>query len=337
MLSKNVKKFNDIPLSILDLANINEGGTARESFLNSVDLAQHADKWGFNRYWFAEHHNMPGIASSATSVIIGHVASQTKDIRVGSGGVMLPNHATLVVAEQFGTLESLFPNRIDLGLGRAPGTDQRTAFALRRNLNESVEDFPMQVNELQDLFSDEPKSPVRAIPGQGAHVPLWLLGSSGFSAQLAAHKGLPFSFASHFAPDYLFAALELYREKFEPSDALEKPHAMPAVNVIAADTQEEAEFLATSQQQQFLSLRRNEPAKFQPPRNMDDIWTEVEKIAVGQTLDSIATIIGDPASVKRQLEDFIDQTDADEVMIASAIYDHKARLRSFEILSEMMG
>src|SRR5699024_6466348 len=196
MLSKNVKKFNNIPLSILDLAQINEGGTARESFLNSVDIAQHADKWGFNRYWFAEHHNMPGIASSATSVIIGHVTSQTKDIRVGSGGIMLPNNDTLVVAEQFGTLEHRFPNRTDLWLRRAPGTDQRTAFAFSRYVNESVEEFPMQVNELQDLFSDEPKSPVRAIPGQGAHVPLWLLGSSGFSAQLAAHKGLPFSFAS---------------------------------------------------------------------------------------------------------------------------------------------
>lgn len=336
MLSKNVKKFNDTPLSILDLAYVNEGGTARESFLNSVDMAQHADKWGFNRYWFAEHHNMPGVASSATSVIIGHIASKTKDIRVGSGGIMLPNHATLVVAEQFGTLEALFPNRIDLGLGRAPGTDQLTAMALRRNLNESVEDFPRQVDELQDLFSDDPKTHVKAFPGKGAYVPLWLLGSSGFSAQLAAYKGLPFSFASHFAPDYLFAALELYRDKFQPSSQLEKPHAMPAVNIIAAESQEEAEFLATSQQQQFLSLRRNEPSKFQPPRNMDEVWTETEKAAVGQTLDSIATIIGDPASVKQQLEDFIEKTGADEIMIASAIYDHDKRLRSFEILSDMM-
>lgn len=336
MYSNNIKTFNHIPLSILDLAHINEGGTARESFRNSVDLAKHADKWGFNRYWFAEHHNMPGVASSATSVIIGHIASHTNDIRVGSGGVMLPNHATLVIAEQFGTLEALFPGRIDLGLGRAPGTDQRTAFALRRNLNESVEDFPMQVNELQDYFSDEPKTHVKAIPGKGAHVPLWLLGSSGFSAQLAAHKGLPFSFASHFAPDYLNDALALYRERFEPSEALAKPHAMPAVNIIAADTQEKAEYLATSQQQMFLSLRRNQPSKFQPPRNMDDVWTATEQVAVGKTLDSPATIIGDPDSVKRQLEDFIDQTNADEIMIASAIYDHKERLRSFEILSEMM-
>lgn len=336
MLSKQAKTFNNIPLSILDLAYVNEGSTPRDSFLGSVDIAQHADKWGFNRYWFAEHHNMPAIASSATSVIIGHIASQTEHIRVGSGGVMLPNHATLVIAEQFGTLESLFPNRIDLGLGRAPGTDQATAFALRRNLNESVEDFPRQVNELQDLFSDEPRSSIKAFPGQGLNVPLWLLGSSGFSAQLAAHKGLPFSFASHFAPDYLLPALELYREKFESSHVLEKPHAMPAVNIIAADTQEEAEFLATSQQQQFLSLRRNQPEKFQPPRNMDNVWTELEKIAVGQTLDSPATIIGDPASVKKQLEDFITQTDADEIMIASAIYDHQARLRSFEIVSDMM-
>lgn len=336
MLSKNVKKFNNIPLSILDLAHINEGGTARESFRNSVDLAQHADNWGFNRYWFAEHHNMPGVASSATSVIIGHIASQTKDIRVGSGGVMLPNHATLVIAEQFGTLEALFPGRIDLGLGRAPGTDQMTAFALRRNLNEGVEDFPMQVNELQDYFSDNPKTHVKAIPGKGAHVPLWLLGSSGFSAQLAAHKGLPFSFASHFAPDYLHDALKLYRDQFEPSSAHEKPHAMPAVNIIAADTQEKAEYLATSQQQMFLNLRRNQPSKFQPPRNMEEVWTETEKAAVDKTLDSPATIIGDPDSVKRQLEGFIEQTNADEIMIASAIYDHNDRLRSFEILSEMM-
>lgn len=336
MLSKSAKTFNNIPLSILDLAHINEGGSARESFLNSVILAQHADEWGFNRYWFAEHHNMEGIASSATSVIIGHIAARTKHIRVGSGGVMLPNHATLVIAEQFGTLEALFPNRIDLGLGRAPGTDQRTAFALRRNLNESVEDFPMQVGELQDLFSDQPTSPVKAVPGKGAHVPLWLLGSSGFSAQLAAHKGLPFSFASHFAPDHLFAALELYRQQFKPSEALEKPHAMPAVNIIAADTQEEAEFLSTSLQQQFLSLRRNQPSKFQAPKNMDEIWTEMEKAAVGQTLDSVATIIGDKESVKQQLADFIEQTGADELIIASGIYDPKARLRSFEILSEIM-
>lgn len=337
MLSKNAKMFKDIPLSILDLAHINEGGSARESFINSVDLAQHADEWGFNRYWFAEHHNMEGIASSATSVIIGHIAARTKNIRVGSGGVMLPNHATLVIAEQFGTLEALFPNRIDLGLGRAPGTDQRTAFALRRNLNESVEDFPMQVGELQDLFSDQPASPVNAIPGRGAHVPLWLLGSSGFSAQLAAQKGLPFSFASHFAPDNLFEALELYRNRFEPSEVLDKPHAMPAVNIIAADTQEEAEFLSTSLQQQFLSLRRNQPSKFQAPKNMDEVWSEMEKEAVGQTLDSIATIIGDKESVKQQLEDLIERTGADELIIASGIYDPKARLRSFEILSELMN
>src|SRR5699024_7736085 len=223
-----------------------------------------------------------------------------------------------------------------LGLGRAPGTGQRTAFALRRKLNESVEDFPMQVNELQDYFSDEPKTHVKAIPGKGAHVPLWLLGSSGFSAQLAAHKGLPFSFASHFAPDYLNDALALYRERFEPSEALAKPHAMPAVNIIAADTQEKAEYLATSQQQMFLSLRRNQPSKFHPSRNTDDVWTAAELVAVSKTVDSLDTSISYLEFVKRQHEDFIDQTNADEIMISSAIYDHNEGLRSFEFLSEMM-
>lgn len=334
----HTKKFNQIPLSILDLAPIKEVSDASEAFKESVTLAQHAEEWGFNRYWLAEHHNMPGIASSATSVLIGHIAGNTKKIRVGAGGIMLPNHATLVVAEQFGTLESLYPGRIDLGLGRAPGTDQATAYALRRTLNMSVEDFPMQVNELQDYFSDEPVSHVRAVPGQGLDIPIWLLGSSDFSARLAAEKGLPFSFASHFAPAYLNIALDLYRKQFKPSEQLEKPYAMIGVNVIAADTDEKAAYIATSHQQQFLNLRRGKQTKLLPPvESMDDIWSPMEKEAVLQSLDPETTIIGSKETVRQKLTQIQERTKADEIIISSQIYHLKDRLRSYEIVSELMS
>lgn len=335
--AQTAKTFHQIPLSVLDLAPITEGSNASEAFKNSVDLAQHVEKWGFNRYWLAEHHNMEGIASSATSVVIGHIAGATKYIRVGAGGIMLPNHATLVIAEQFGTLEAMYPGRIDLGLGRAPGTDQATAFALRRTLNMSVEDFPMQVNELQDYLSDEPVSRVKAIPGKGAKVPLWLLGSSGFSAQLAAQKGLPFSFASHFAPAYLHQALKLYRDNFQPSDVLDKPYVMLGVNVIAADTNEKAKFIATSLQQQFLDLRRGNPGKLQPPiENIEEVYSPLELAAVMESLHPKTTIIGDADTVHKGLVDFIEETEADELIIGAQIFHHEDRIRSYEIIAEMM-
>lgn len=334
----HIKKFHEIPLSILDLAPIKEGSDASESFEESVALARQAEKWGFNRFWLAEHHNMPGIASSATSVLIGHIAGKTEKIRVGAGGIMLPNHATLVIAEQFGTLESLYPGRIDLGLGRAPGSDQATAYALRRTLHMSVEDFPMQVNELQDYFSHEPVSRVKSVPGQGLDIPIWLLGSSDFSARLAAEKGLPFSFASHFAPAYLDIALDLYRKHFKPSDQLQKPYAMIGVNVIAADTDEEAAYIASSHQQQFLNLRRGKQTKLLPPvKNMDDIWSPMEKTAVLESLHPETTIVGSKETVGQRLEKIKERTKADEIIISSQIYHLKDRLRSYELVSELMN
>ncbi|MFD1706004.1 LLM class flavin-dependent oxidoreductase [Siminovitchia sediminis] len=337
MISPTAKKFHGIPLSVLDLAPITEGSEASDSFKNSAELAQHVEKWGFNRYWLAEHHNMPGIASSATSVLIGHIAGATETMRIGSGGIMLPNHAPLVIAEQFGTLESLYPGRIDLGLGRAPGTDQATAFALRRTLNTGPEEFPQQVEELQNYFSGHPAGHVRAYPGRGLNIPIWLLGSSDFSARLSALKGLPFSFASHFAPQYTLAALKLYRDNFQPSETLEKPHAMVGVNIIAADTEERAHWLATSQQQQFLSLRRNMPTKLLPPiDNIDEVWSPYERAAVEQTLDSGYTFVGTAEMIKEKLEELIDNTKADEVIINSQIFYQKDRLRSYEIVGELM-
>ncbi|WP_269410668.1 LLM class flavin-dependent oxidoreductase [Lentibacillus daqui] len=335
MTSNKAKTFHHIPLSVLDLSPINEGSNPGESLANSTDLAQHVDKWGFNRYWLAEHHNMPGIASSATSVLIGHIAGATNRIRVGSGGIMLPNHASLVIAEQFGTLETLYPGRIDLGLGRAPGSDQATAFALRRTLNMSVEDFPLQVEELQGYFAGTER--VHAVPGEGLDIPIWLLGSSDFSAQLSAHKGLPFSFASHFSPNYTIPALHLYRERFQPSKSLEKPYAMLGVNVIAADTDEEAQYLATSHQQQFLNIRNGRPAKLQPPiEDTKNAWSEMEQAAVASSMESPATIVGGPETVKRGLESFLEQTKADEFIISSQIFDHQARLHSYEVISDLM-
>ncbi|MBS4200946.1 LLM class flavin-dependent oxidoreductase [Bacillus sp. FJAT-49732] len=331
------KLFNDIPLSVLDLAPIKKGSTAEQSFKNSVELAQRVEALGFNRYWLAEHHNMPGIASSATSILIGHIAGETKRIRVGAGGIMLPNHASLVVAEQFGTLESLYPGRIDLGLGRAPGSDQGTAYALRRTLGRGAEEFPQQVEELQAYFELNPNAQVRAIPGEGLNIPIWLLGSSGFSAQLAAQKGLPFSFASHFAPDYVLPALKIYRENFKPSAVLNKPYAMLGINIIAADTDERALWLSTSQQQQFLSLIRNRPTQLQPPvENMEDVMSPIERAHIEKTLDSRSTLVGSYDTVKRKLEAFIKETEADEIIINSQIYYQEDRLRSYEIVAEMM-
>ncbi|MDQ8736938.1 LLM class flavin-dependent oxidoreductase [Paenibacillus sp. LHD-38] len=331
--------IQDIPFSILDLAPIITGGTPAQSFRNTLDLAQHAEKWGYKRYWVAEHHNMPGIASSATSVVIGYVAAGTEKIRVGSGGIMLPNHAPLVIAEQFGTLESMYPGRIDLGLGRAPGSDQVAARALRRGLGSNGEDFPEQLNELRHYFnpSEESRGVMpRAVPGEGLNVPIWLLGSSGFSAQLAGHHGLPFAFASHFAPDFLLPALKLYRDNFRPSDVLAEPYAMAGLNVIVADSDEAAAFLATSQEQAFLNLIRGRMGQLNPPVDtMDGIWSEQEKMMVRKQLSF--TITGTKATVKEKLNAIIDQTGADELIVVSQIYDHSARLRSFELLAEIIN
>ncbi|MCC0565801.1 LLM class flavin-dependent oxidoreductase [Brevibacillus borstelensis] len=333
------KQLRDIPLSVLDLVPVLEGGTPADSFRNTLDLARHAEKWGYNRYWLAEHHNMPGIASSATSVVIGYVAAGTSTIRVGSGGIMLPNHAPLVVAEQFGTLESMFPGRIDLGLGRAPGTDHLTARALRRDSKSGGEDFPEQLAELREYLnptstegSDGPR--VRAVPGEGMNIPIWLLGSSLYNAQLAGLLGLPFAFAGQFSPDNILPALRLYRSAIRPSEVLEEPYAMVGVNVIAADDDETAKRLATSQQLNFLSLVRGRPQKFQPPvESMEGIWADYEKASIDAQLR--ASIIGSPAVVKEKLQELLDATQADEIIINGAIYDHQARLRSFEIVKQV--
>jgi luciferase family oxidoreductase group 1 len=323
-----------IPFSVLDLSPIVAGSDARQAFRNSLDLAQHAERWGYNRFWLAEHHNMAGIASAATAVVIGHVAAGTERIRVGAGGVMLPNHSPLVIAEQFGTLESLFPGRIDLGLGRAPGTDRATTHALRRDPM-SADSFPRDVVELQSYFRDpQPNQVVRAVPGAGLHVPIWLLGSSTFSAQLAAALGLPFAFASHFAPDQMLDALQLYRDGYKPSADQPAPHAMLGVSVVAADSDEEARRLATSLQQQFLALQRGRPVQLQPPvDDMDALWSEWERSSVERTLRQ--AIVGGPDTVKRELLAFIAQTSADELMITSHIHDHQARLRSYEIVADI--
>lgn len=331
------KKITEIPFSILDLAPITVGSTAADSLRNTLDLAQHADQWGYNRYWLAEHHSMPGIASSATSVVIGYVAGGTKRIRVGSGGVMLPNHSPLVIAEQFGTLESLYPGRIDLGLGRAPGSDPLTSQALRRGPGSDGQDFPERLSELRGYFHPAPGSGarVRAIPGEGLSVPIWLLGSSGFSAQLSGQLGLPFSFASHFAPDYLLPALDLYRHQFRPSEELAAPYAMVGVNVLVADTDEEARRLATSQQQQFLNLIRRQTGQLKPPvDSMEPIWTPQEKTLIERQLGFAA--IGSPDTVRKRLEVLLQQTDADEMIVAAQVYDHEARLRSYELLAEIV-
>jgi luciferase family oxidoreductase group 1 len=325
-----------IPYSLLDLSPIVAGGTAGQSLENTRDLARHAERWGYTRYWLAEHHNMAGIASAATSIVIGHVAAGTKTIRVGSGGIMLPNHSPLLIAEQFGTLESLFPGRIDLGLGRAPGTDQMTARALRRDVNAAAEHFPDDVVELQALLApSQPGQRLNAVPGNGTNVPLWILGSSLFGAQLAAMLGLPYSFASHFAPDALLPALSIYRERFEPSAQLQKPYAMPALQVVAADTDAEARRLFTSTQQAFANMHRNARGPLPPP--IDDIetyWSPSEKAQAEHML--AYAVVGGPETVRAGLSRFIAETSADEIMVAAMIYDHAARLHSFEIVADVM-
>ncbi len=319
--------------SVLDLAPIIRGGDAALAFRNTLDLARHADQWGYHRYWLAEHHNIPGIASAATSVVIGHVAGGTSRIRVGAGGIMLPNHAPLVIAEQFGTLESLYPGRIDLGLGRAPGGDQLTARALRRGLGSSGDTFPDDVRELQSYFAPPvPGQPLRAIPGGGLNVPLYLLGSSDFSARLAAELGLPFAFASHFAPDYLHAALELYRRNFKPSPQLTHPHVMIGVNVVAAETDDEARHLLTSLQQMFLGMIRGARTELPPPVDtMRGRWSPAEQAHAHRMMRCSA--VGSPMTVREELVALIDQTGADEIIATAQIFEHSARLRSFEIAS----
>jgi luciferase family oxidoreductase group 1 len=321
-----------VPLSVLDLAPITLGSTPREALRNSLDLARNAERLGYRRYWVAEHHNMTGIASAATAVVIGHLAGGTSTIRVGAGGIMLPNHAPLVIAEQFGTLEALYPGRIDLGLGRAPGTDQLTVRALRRD-HARVDDFPREVQELQAFLAPvRPGQAVQAVPGGGTEVPLWILGSSTYGAQLAAFLGLPYAFASHFAPDDLLPALEIYRSTFQPSRQLAAPYAMAGVNVVAADTDDEARRLFTSAQQAFANLVRGRPGPTPPP--VDDIdahLTADEKAAASQRLTH--AIVGSAATVREGVERFAELTGADELMVVANIYDHDARVRSYELLA----
>ena len=318
-----------IPLSVLDLAPIVEGGTAAQAFSNVLDLAQHAEAWGYNRFWLAEHHNMPGIASAATAVLIGHVGAGTKTIRIGAGGIMLPNHAPLQVAEQFGTLASLFPGRVDLGLGRAPGTDHAAAYALRRTLNTNPEAFPQDVMEVMDYFrTPQPGQPVRAVPGGGLSVPIWILGSSTFGAQVAAALGLPFAFASHFAPALLDEAAAIYRERFKPSEHLRQPYLILGVNVVAADTDDEARFLASSGRQSFASLRAGRPLQLPPPSKE---WERDPNEVPGVTPPTRVSFVGSAATVHEQMAAFIERTKADELIVVSHIYDHAARLHSYDI------
>ncbi|KFF48881.1 luciferase [Gammaproteobacteria bacterium MFB021] len=327
-----MSRLADIPLSVLDLAPITLDGTPAETFRHTVDLAQQTERLGYNRYWLAEHHNIDGIASAATSLLIGHVAGATSTIRVGSGGIMLPNHPPLVVAEQFGTLETLYPGRIDLGLGRAPGSDGVTMQAMRRDPYAGVNDFPERLDELRRYLGNAtPGQRVRAIPGQGTHVPIWLLGSSGYSAQLAARLGLPFAFAGQFAPGYMREALHLYREGFQPG-VLDTPHAMIGIPLIAAESDERARFLATTQQQKFLNLIRGKSTRTRPPVERLD-WLPQEEAAVSQNLG--AAVVGGPESVRRQLDALLDATGADEIMVNTDCYDHADRVRSYEILAEV--
>ena len=322
-----------VPFSILDLSPVTEGGTVAQSLENSRRLAQEAEAEGYKRFWLAEHHGMRGIASAATSLVIQHVAAGTKTIRVGSGGIMLPNHSPLVIAEQFGTLAALFPGRIDLGLGRAPGTDMRTAQALRRNLDSAANAFPQDVVELMQLLGPAgPDQKVIAIPGAGSNVPVWLLGSSHYSAHLAGMLGLPFAFASHFAPDMLLSALEIYRERFEPSQYLDRPHVMVGVMGAAADTDAEANHLFTSMQQSFVRLRRGTPSAFPPPvDDMDAFWNEQERIMVEHTLQY--AVVGGPETIRRRIADFLALTKADELIVSMPVYDMDARLKSVRLFA----
>jgi luciferase family oxidoreductase group 1 len=324
-----------VPFSILDLAPIVLGGDAGLALRNVLDLARHAERWGYGRVWYAEHHNMPGVASAATSIVIAHVAAGTSRIRVGAGGIMLPNHAPLVIAEQFGTLASLHPGRIDLGIGRAPGTDHPTARALRRNLAHNPDGFPADVLELMGyLAAPDPDQPVRAIPGTGTNVPIWILGSSLYGAQLAAALGLPYAFASHFAPAELMTAIEVYRSHFQPSPRLERPFVMLGANVIAADTDAEAQLLLTSLQQVFVQLRRGRPGPLPPPQaGFESQLLPHELAALEQTL--ACAFVGSPDTVRAGLEAFVARTGADELILASHIHDHAARLRSYELVSAL--
>jgi luciferase family oxidoreductase group 1 len=325
---------NPIPYSILDISPIPQGFTAADALRHSLDVAQHAEKWGYTRYWVAEHHNMTGNASSATAVLIGYLAAGTTHIRVGSGGVMLPNHAPLVIAEQFGALESLYPGRIDLGLGRAPGTDQMTARALRRDLLGSDDRFPQDVRELQHYFGPiQEGQSVKAIPGANTEVPIWILGSSLYGAQLAAHFGLPYAFASHFAPDQLLEAMKIYRELFKPSDKLDKPYCAFLMNVVAADTDEEAAHLFTSLQQNVVRMRRNTRGQLPPPiANLDEFCEPHEKAAAAHTLQ--VSVVGSLETIKTGMRHWLKATGADEIIITGQIFDHRARLRSFEIAAQ---
>jgi luciferase family oxidoreductase group 1 len=323
-----------VALSILDLVPVVEGKTPADAFANTKDLAQHAERWGYQRYWVAEHHNMVGIASAATSVVIGFIAAHTSTIRVGAGGIMLPNHSPLIIAEQFGTLESLYPGRIDLGLGRAPGTDRATSQAMRRDSMAS-DHFPDDVLELQSYFGpSEPDQAIQAVPGAGLNVPLWILGSSLYGAQLAAAFGLPYAFASHFAPDALDHALALYKAQFRPSEQMAKPHAMAGVNVVLADSDAEANYHFSSIQQRFTDMVRGKRGYLKPP--IDDIesyWSREEKIHASRML--ACSFVGSPNTVKRKLDAFVASTGVDELMVASALFDHQARLRSYELLAEL--
>ena len=330
------KKLSGLPYSVLDLAGVIEGHTIADTFNNSVSLAQHVEKLGYKRYWLAEHHNMISVASSATSILIGHIAGHTNTIRVGSGGIMLPNHTPLIIAEQFGTLATLYPDRIDLGLGRAPGTDQLTAFEIRGERFHSPQNFPQDVLKLQKYLGDDNyDSRVRAIPGEGTNVPIWILGSSTESAHLAASYGLPYAFASHFAPTHFFEAIQIYRQNFRPSDVLQKPYVLSCVNVVAADTDQEAERLSTSLKMLFMGIVTNKRRLLQPPvDSMEGIWSDIEEAAVEQMLDF--TFIAGPEKLKDQLQSFLKHTQIDELMVTSHIYDHQARLRSYEIVAEVL-
>ncbi|MBD9373434.1 LLM class flavin-dependent oxidoreductase [Rhizobium sp. ARZ01] len=323
-----------VPFSILDLSPVIEGGTVAQSLANSRRLAQAAEEEGYKRFWLAEHHGMRGIASAATSLVIQHVAAGTNSIRVGSGGIMLPNHSPLVIAEQFGTLEALFPGRIDLGLGRAPGTDMLTAHALRRNLETSAENFPQDVVDLMGLMGPvQPNQKIVAVPGADSNVPVWLLGSSHYSAHLAGMLGLPFAFASHFAPDMLFSALEIYRERFTPSKYLDSPHVMVGVMGTAADADAEAAYHFTSMQQSFVRLRRGAPSTFPPPvESMDGLWSEQEKMMVEHTLQY--AVVGGPQTIRDQIARFLDLTKADELIISMPVFDMDARLKSLRLFAE---
>ncbi|MGZ8287053.1 MAG: LLM class flavin-dependent oxidoreductase [Allosphingosinicella sp.] len=325
-----------IPLSVLDLAPVPEGSDAGRALRNSLELAQSAERLGYRRFWMAEHHSMPGIASAATAVALAFVGAGTSRIRIGAGGVMLPNHSPLVIAEQFGTLESLFPGRVDLGLGRAPGTDRAAAYALRRNLASDENQFPQDVVELMGYFEAREDRAVRAVPGEGLSIPVWILGSSLFGAQLAAMLGLPYAFASHFAPGQMMDAIRVYRDRFQPSAQLDRPYVMLGFNVFAAQSAEEAELLSTSVQQAFVNLRTGKPAKLPPPRPG---FAETLPPQAQAMLDQVlaCSAIGDSATVRERIEAFVERTGADELMITSQIFDHRARLRSYEIVAEAMS